>query len=230
MPAIRLENDRPIFIAVISATLVLALVGFAPSYYLGFWFDAPPLKFWVHVHALLFTAWLVLLLVQSTLIRVRKPAIHARLGQWGMAVAVLMVITSLVVILGKPRPTEAARAFIFTPLLSLVMFSVMVAAALRKRRDGAAHKRLMLLATALFMGAPITRIMVMVDVTPGPYLHHVLTYVLVFVPLVVHDLWRLGRLHPATLWGGLFLFMRHPLQGPIANTETWQRFAAAVTP
>lgn len=33
-----------------------------------------------------------------------------------------------------------------------------------------------------------------------------------------------------TLWGGLFLLVRHPLQGLIAHTDAWQRFAAAVTP
>lgn len=230
MNATPLNHDRPLFIALIASALAVAFAGFAPSYYLKFWFDTPPLKFWVHVHAVLFTTWLVLLLVQSSLIRVRKHAVHARLGQWAVAVAALMVITSVIVILEKPRPTEFARAFIFTPLLSLVMFSIMVALAVRLRRDGGTHKRLMLLATVLLMGAPITRLMSMVGIAPGPYLHHVLTYVLLLVPLVIHDLWRMGRLHPATLWGGLFLLVRHPLHGLIAHTDAWQRFAAAVTP
>lgn len=221
--------DRPLFIAVICAALVTAFAGFAPSYYLKFWFETPPLKLWVHVHAIVFSAWLILLLVQSSLIRARKHAIHARLGKWGVALAAIMVVTSLVVILEKPRPTEAARAFIFTPLLSLVMFGVLIAAAVRLRRDGATHKRLILMASALFMGAPIARLMMMMGIAPGPYLHHVLTYAMVIAPLVFHDLWRLGRLHPATLWGGLFLLVRHPLQGLIAHTDAWQRFAAAVT-
>ena len=98
------------------------------------------------------------------------------------------------------------------------------------RGDGATHKRLMLLATALFMGAPFTRLMIMIGIAPGPYLHHVLTYALVLVPLVVHDLRRLGRLHPATFWGGAVLLVRHPLQGLIAHTDAWQRLAAAATP
>lgn len=229
MSATPASNDRPFFIALVSATLLLAFAGFAPSYYLKYWFDTPPLQFWVHVHAVLFTAWLVLLLVQSSLIRVRKHAVHARLGQWGLAVAALMVVTAVIVILQKPRLTEASRAFIFTPLLSLAMFSVLVTLAIRFRRDGATHKRLMLLATTLVMGAPITRLMMMVGIGPGPYLHHVLIYALLLLPLVIHDLWRLGRLHPATLWGGLFLLSRHPLQALIAHTEAWQRFAAAVT-
>lgn len=224
------NSDRLLFTALISAALVLAFAGFAPSYYLKIWFGTPPLKFWVHVHAILFTTWLVLLLTQSSLIRMRRHAVHRLLGYWAVGVAVLMVCTSFIVILEKPRPTEAARAFIFTPLLSLVMFSAMVALAIRWRRDGATHKRLMLLASALLMGAPFTRLMAMVGIAPGPYLHHLLTYVLLLAPLVIHDLWRLGRLHPATLWGGLFLLARHPLQALIAHTDTWQRFAAAVTP
>jgi hypothetical protein len=223
------SNDRPLFIALVSAALLLGFAGFAPSYYLKLWFGTPPLEFWVHVHAVLFTAWLILLLVQSSLIRMGKHALHARLGKWGVAVAALMVVTAAVVILQKPRLTDASRAFIFTPLLSLVMFSVMVALAIRLRRNAATHKRLMLLATALFMGAPITRLMMMVGIAPGPYLHHGLTYGVLLLPLVVHDLRRFGRLHPATLWGGLFLLLRHPLQGLIAHTDTWQRIAAAIT-
>jgi hypothetical protein len=223
------DHDRRLFIALIGTASLLAFAGFAPSYYLKHWFDAPPLEFWVHVHAIMFTSWLVLLIVQSGLIRTRRYAVHARLGKWAVLLAAGMVITAAIVILQKPRPTEAARAFIFTPLLSLLMFTVMVTLAIRLRRDGATHKRLMLLATMLFMGAPILRLAIMLGASPGPYLHHVLTYGLLLVPLAFHDWRRLGRIHPATLWGGIVLLLRHPLQGLIAHTDEWQRLAAAIT-
>lgn len=222
--------DRLLFTTVIGLTVLVAFAGFAPSYYLKAWFGTPPLTLLVHVHAVLFSAWLGLLLVQSALIRGRRFVTHASLGRWAVAVVVLMVATGFMVVLMKPRPTEAARAFIFTPLLSLMLFPIMVAAAIRYRGDPATHKRLMLLATCLFMGAPMTRLMAMADIRPGPYLHHALTYVLVLLPIAFYDLWRTRRLPPATLWGGLVLLARHPLHEMIAWTPTWQRIAAAITP
>ena len=221
--------DRKLFIALIAMTCVVAFTGFAPTYYLKPWFATPPLQFWVHVHAASFTAWLGLLLVQSGLIRTGNFVAHAAIGRWALAIVALMVITGFLVILQKPRPTEASRAFIFTPLLSLVLFTFMVAAAVHFRRDAATHKRLMLLATILLMGAPFTRLMSQAGIKPGPYTHHLLTYLLILVPIAVYDLRRTGRLHAATMWGGLVLVVRHPLHEIIAYTPAWQRFAANIT-
>ncbi|MEP6919294.1 MAG: hypothetical protein ABJC89_26870 [Acidobacteriota bacterium] len=72
-------------------------------------------------------------------------------------------------ILGKPRPTAAARAFIFTPMLSLLLFPLLVAAAIYFRRDSATHKRLMLLATMVIATAGISRLMVMLGLDATHY-------------------------------------------------------------
>jgi hypothetical protein len=221
--------DRFVFTALFATALLIGFAGFAPTYFLKHWFGTPPLHSLVHVHAGLFTAWLVLLLIQSTLIRTGNHAIHAVLGKCALALVVLMVVTGVMVVLQKPRPTEMARAFIFTPLLSLTLFPLFVAAAIHFRRDAATHKRLMLLATLLFMGAPMTRLMIMAGFKPGPYTHHLLSYLVLLVPLALYDLWRFRRLHPATMWGGAILLMRHPLHEIVAFTPAWQRLAAAIT-
>ena len=111
----------------IALTAVLSVAaGFAPTYYLGYWFHAPPLTTTVHVHALAFTAWLVLLLSQTLLIRARKHRWHRTLGKAAVVVVAVMVVTGYMVIFGKPRPTAFMRAFIFTPMLSLVLFPAAV--------------------------------------------------------------------------------------------------------
>lgn len=223
------RSDRFLFTAMIAGAMLVAFAGFAPTYYLRTWFGRPPLETMVHIHAILFSAWLVILLTQSALIRTRNYAWHARLGVLTLAVVALMVITGFLVVLGKPRTTPTSQSFIFTPLLSLVMFPIFVAVAIRFRRDPATHKRLMWLTTLLFMGAPMTRLLLMLEIAPGRYLHHVLCYLLLLVPLLVNDLWRNRRLHPATLWGTVALLMRHPLHEWIAFTPEWRRFAALIT-
>ena len=204
--------------------------GFAQTYYLGFWFHAPALAPIVHVHAAAFTTWLLLLLSQTLFIRVGRFRWHRALGKVAVGVVVVMVITGYMVIFGKPRPTAAARAFIFTPILSLLLFPMFVAAAIHFRRDPATHKRLMLLATMVVATAGISRLMVMLGLDATHYRAYAATYAVLLLPLITFDLARLGTLHRATAWGSALLLVRHALHQVIANTEQWQRIAAWLTP
>ena len=141
-----------------------------------------------------------------------------------------IVITGIMVILEKPRFNIAQRAFIFTPLLALLLFPLFVAAAVRFRRDAATHKRLMLLATILLLAAATRRALSFVGLDAGPYGTYFVTYLLFLLPLVIHDLTRLHRLHPATAWGGAILLLRHALHAGVAFTDQWQHLAARITP
>jgi hypothetical protein len=222
--------DR-LFFPLLALTAVLSVAaGFAPTYYFGHWFHAPPLTTTVHVHAAAFTAWLALLLSQTLLIRARKHRWHRSMGKAAVVVVAVMVVTGYMVMFGKPRPTPFMRAFIFTPMLSLVLFPLMFAAAIHFRRDPATHKRLMILATVMIARAGISRLMHMVGLDTSHYRSDAATYLFLLVPLLVFDVARLGTLHPATAWGTALLLVRHPLQAAIAYTETWQRMAAWLTP
>jgi uncharacterized membrane protein YozB (DUF420 family) len=223
--------DRLFFPLMGLATLTVVAAGFAPTYYLGFWFDAPPLTVIVHVHALAFTAWLVLLLSQTLLIRLKRARWHRAMGKVAIAVVAVMVITGYMVIFGKPRPTPFTRAFIFTPMLSLLLFPVLFGVAIHFRRDPATHKRVMLLATILIANAGVARLMRMVDLERVQYFQaYAVTYALLLLPLIAFDLAKLGKLHRATAWGAAVLIVRHPLHAAIAYTDQWQRIAAWLTP
>ena len=45
------------------------------------------------------------------------------------------------------------------------------------------------------------------------------------VALVVYDFTARGKIHPATLWGGLFLIASQPLRLVIGSTAAWTTFA-----
>ena len=155
---------------------------------------------------------------------------HCTLGVLGVALMVAMVITGFMVVLGKPRPNIATRAFIFTPLLGLMLFPLFVGAALHFRRNAAAHKRLMLLATILLITAGTRRVLHLLGAEAGPYVAEVVTYALLLLPLAVYDLVRFHRLHAVTAWGGAILLLRHVLHAAVAYTDGWQHFAARITP
>ena len=60
--------------------LILNLIGFGPSYFFGQAFDAPPLPLRTHIHGVIFSAWFVLFLVQTSLIETGKVEHHKKLG------------------------------------------------------------------------------------------------------------------------------------------------------
>src|SRR3954469_20626880 len=72
--------------------LVTVFVGFARTYYLAGVFHAPLPSLIVHIHGAIFTAWIVLLVTQTSLVARRRVDIHRRLGIAGFLLACLMVI------------------------------------------------------------------------------------------------------------------------------------------
>ena len=77
-------------VAMTLAAITTVLWGFAPTYYLRSALHithyptgrpvSPHLPVLIHVHALVFSAWLVLLIVQSTLSATRRIRVHRQLG------------------------------------------------------------------------------------------------------------------------------------------------------
>ena len=65
---------------------------FARTYYLKLFFDTPVLTHLVHIHGVVMTGWVVLLTVQTSLVVARRVQWHRRLGAFGAAWALLVVI------------------------------------------------------------------------------------------------------------------------------------------
>ena len=124
---------------------------------------------------------------------------------------------------------------------NLVVFGLLVGTGVWLRHRPAAHKRLMTLACLALMNAPMARVLgyigwplVLVDgagglVAPDGFFRQTLGPLLgptgffdlivlpLFVPLVVHDFVKLGRLHPATVFGGLVVFLFQPFWVLVLN-------------
>ncbi len=115
--------------------------------------------------------------------------------------------------------------YVTFPLFALLVFAGLFLAALRARRTPATHKRLMLLATFALLPPALARYVIFY-LGLGPPVVLALSVIFV-VPLVVWDLRTLGRLHPATLWGGLVVVGSMPLRLALGSTAGWLAFADA---
>jgi hypothetical protein len=227
--------DRTFYATMGFALLGAVLLGFARSFYLHSLFPAHPVPrepFFV-VHGIAFTAWFVLLAVQPLLIATRRVDLHRALGVVGAVLALAMVALGLGgAAIAAARPTGFVGiplpgwAFMIVPVVEILTFGVFVALAVASRRDGAAHKRWMLLASIAIVTAAVAR-------WPGVQeLANPLVFLgiadLFLVPIAVHDLRTRGRLHPVTLWGGLFVLLGGPAQLALATTSGWHAIANAL--
>ncbi|HEY2962517.1 MAG TPA: hypothetical protein VGJ37_08895, partial [Pyrinomonadaceae bacterium] len=95
----------------------------------------------------------------------------------------------------------------------------------RKRLD--IHKRLMLVAAINLCTPAIARIPLSFISNGGPLAFFGLTD-LVLLSFVAFDTIRHRRLHPAFLWGALFVILFQPLRILVAGTTAWTSFAAAL--
>src|SRR4051812_41887242 len=86
-------REHMFFAAMSGIIAVVVFIGFARTYYLAGVFNAKPLAApIVHVHGIVFSSWLVLLLAQTGLAGTGHTRIHRKLGLVGVGLAPLMVV------------------------------------------------------------------------------------------------------------------------------------------
>jgi hypothetical protein len=222
--------DNVFFTGCALLMLVTVLVGFGPTYFFAGMWRAPLPSVTIHVHGALFSAWILLLVTQTSLVSAGRVDIHRKLGIAGFVLACLMIIAGLVAATDAmahfPRPGRDALAFYIVPVSDIFIFAVLIANAFRTRRDPASHKRLILIATNALLIAAVAR-------WPLALVHrHVVAAGLVsdvfLVILIAYDLFSLHRIHRATLWAGGFFVIVQQIRFPIGQTAAWHSFAGWV--
>lgn len=224
--------ERRFFSGMAWAILLLAIVGFARTYFLRPVLPPPTpalpsLTPLIHLHGALFSGWVIFLLVQVRLVAARRTDLHRRLGIGGAVLAALMVVVgTLTALNGAVRGVAPfgvePRRFLIVPLFAIVLFALFVTAGIVARRDPQRHKRYMLLATIALLPPAIARWVLLLGLGP-PVVFAIAT--LLLVPLVVWDLRMLRRLHPVTLWAGLLLVVSGPLRLLLSQTGAWLRIS-----
>ena len=84
------------------AALLIIAIGFAPTFYLRP-SSLAPLAPLVVVHGVIFTAWIVVFLAQTSLIATGRTAIHRKLGFLGLGLAVVMLIMGPLIAISAAR-------------------------------------------------------------------------------------------------------------------------------
>lgn len=222
------KADRAFFSTMIVLLWATVLFGFAKTYFLAGMVTAPLPNKLIHVHGAIMTLWMIILFVQTALISAHKVKWHMSLGLFGFSLAVLMVIIGPIAATDSLRRGAAplgldALTFYIIPLTSIFVFGVLAFFAYRLRRQPAAHKRLILIATIGIIDAAVGR-------WPIAFFEHYpkaqdLVPFAFLLAIMVYDLATQRKVLKSTLWASLFLIVIHLIRVPIGFTPAWHAFA-----
>lgn len=226
------RGRRRFYVGIALAIAITVFAGFAPTYYLRYYYQSTPLRGLLHLHGVVFTAWVLLFLTQATLVSAGRVALHRRLGVAGAVLAGLVVVVGTTTALanasaGRSPLGVPPLSFLAVPFFDMVVFAGLVATGLWYRRRTDIHKRLVTLATIALLGAPIARLPFGAAMVGLPGVFALAD--LFIVACIAYDLTTLRRVHPATLWGGLAIVISQPLRLAISGTGVWLGFAGWIT-
>jgi hypothetical protein len=177
---------------------------------------SPPLI--LHIHAASMILWLLLICIQSILIKSKNYALHKKLGIASMVLAASILISMFGIDItningGLELSNSSTQEFLidYSGLLlihgvSYLFFPLFyVWAIVSRHKDSETHKRMMMLATAVLMVPGIGRLITVSKVLPDFGLipidaRHLYMLVLI-TPAIIYDVYIRGLPHRAYLIG-----------------------------
>jgi FtsH-binding integral membrane protein len=223
--------DRVFFSGMAGIVLLSVIIGFGPTYYLAGVFRAPLPAPIIHVHAAVFSCWILLLAVQTTLVAGHRVDLHRKLGVFGFGLACLMPIVGVLaatnrLVRNMAPPGMDAKTFYAIPVGDMLIFPVLIGFAYQARRDSPQHKRLIFIGTFSLLTAAFARFHV--SFLRGQPIHAMMVPYGLLVVMAAYDLWSTRKIHRATAFGGAFLIVAQLVRVPIAHSAAWQSFATWV--
>jgi hypothetical protein len=231
----RERRRRPLrffFIFMVALSLGLLSLAFVPEF-IAYVAGAFPIAPILHVHAAIMVAWVAAFGIQAYLGARGKIVQHQRAGRVAFAIGWLawasMVFVEWRAMLVHPLPDKLPPydEFLAGPYIYLT-FPIFLAWAYRERRRPMWHKRLMLFALFLSLGAAVQRYvwLPMTDSRAGYWAIAAFLDGALLLPLITFDLVTLkGRLHPATMRGMAVLFCAQAVLLSLWGSSAWREFA-----
>jgi hypothetical protein len=215
------------YFSVALAIALLVAFGFMRTFYARPLFDLPPLPTLMQVHGAVFTAWMVLFVVQTRLIAAHKVQTHRQLGIAGVLLATAVFVVGVMTAFESSLATRprgmglTSPQFVLVPLTGITFFAVFVALGIAFRKRAALHKRFMVLAMLAVLGPPVARLLNLA----GAQDHFLLVQTTVpalFVAWCLIADWRRNHIvHPVFVIGGGLLIVSWPVRAMLARSDGW---------
>jgi len=187
----------------------------------------------IQLHGAVFSLYLLLFLVQTTLVAARRVRWHMSLGLAVYGLAALMIPLGVAAAADEIRRDLASgppynldidpRTFSLVSVMGMVMFGTLITWSYVARRRPDVHKRLVLYATLSMMDAGSDRW----PLEAMGLNHGWATWIYTGFLLLpaVYDLISLRRLHWVTMFAAPYAFVLHRLEIPLGHTRAWHAVA-----
>jgi hypothetical protein len=222
--------DRWIYVFTVASFIIITLTGFIPDALMKVAMvqagRRPPFPLVMHVHAVLMGSFLLLLLAQTWLMATGRNEYHKRLGLAAFVLAPALVIAGVALaptmyyetwnalqaappelrgnlqdLLSRKENTlllQMRAGFLFPLLLAIGLWA--------RGADAGLHKRMMILAPAMALGAGIARITWLPTSMPASPAAMDFYVVLAFSPMLLWDVIRNRGIHRAYwIWLAFFV-------------------------
>jgi len=213
--------DRWIYVVQAALFIVIVLVGFIPDSLmkvemvrLGLRAPFPPI---LHAHAVVMGSFLLFLLAQTWWVATGRQALHERAGPYGALLAAVLVVVGFILaptmyhqvsdaFSSAPPPAQAKLGELLLRLDNILLmqlqagflFTLFIALGVAARRhDPGFHKRMMIIAPTMALGAAFARMTWLPHTLPDSPLSNLLYQLLALAPLLAWDLIRNRRVHRA---------------------------------
>jgi len=166
---------------------------------------APPI---VHIHAVLSATWMLLLVVQASLVNAGNLRLHRSLGTFGIAHATAVLIIGLFIqLIASRKGMDAGRDpgtdGLYLGLLAFIGFGIMFILAIRNVKRPQVHKRMILLGMLPVLPPGVNRFWaeaLSLD-DPIPTLHLYATLWTMAAAVLVQERRETGRISGYSLFG-----------------------------
>ena len=212
----RRKLDHRFYLGMACAISGGVFAGFTRTYFARSYFHSPVIPFWVHVHGMVFTSWILFYLLQNLLAMFGGMRLHRSLGIVGGLLASGVVVLGVAIAV---RQAREGRFFPFPDVYSsllvsfgqMLLFAVFISLGLLWRRDSETHKRLILMATQLFFFPAFGRLLQGVNLTT------LLLAMAFYLAGPVYDLVSRGRVQRTYRWGVPLLILTMPPFAVVAS-------------
>jgi len=227
------RHDHCFFLTMAILSAATVLVGFFPTYFqkplepLVHLAPSPKLATLLLIHGAVMTAYILFYVMQTAIAGAGRRTLHMTIG-WASIIFVptIAILGTLAVIyeakLGEKQIWPDLETNAIVNVFDVLAFTILATVAILLRAKPEAHKRLMLLALVAGLLPPAIARSPAIRFGPAG------VGIVVFAFLLagpLYDFLTRRRIHPAYLWGLLFVVgTMPPTRLAIGDTQAWHRF------
>jgi hypothetical protein len=202
------RDDRRTALAWLGLFWIFVGVGFGFDLH-NYLHEQPPVPRIVHIHAIATTLWLLLATALVLMVETSNVRFHRRLGWFAAGYAALVVVIApwselSWQALNLRTPGALPPAFLSIAFSGVFCMMVLLPWGILLRRNSAAHRRILILATICISDAGFSRLMGLFLPAPTTFLGTYLFYeggnLLLIVLMLLWD-WKRDRMMKQFLWG-----------------------------